>query len=341
VSENISQTLDSLEGSQKIRVEKQTVFTLKAYNDSLPGHVIEQELSVAVNPPPGRPAPVILDFRVEPATITAGQNVLITWQVSGVEEVSIEPIGDNLPPSGSASHIPAETLLYVLAASNGEESTHALRQITVNPIPPTPTPTPVPDAPTIELFTVSPAEPVQMGDEEVEIRLDWIVSGRTTNVVLSGGPLGRDGASQLNQEDSFTFFISEDAIFVLRAFNGDQVSIRTLEVRLEQAVSRVVPAPTDFFGQVVENDDPPPDNGYQLTWDYDAENMIIGFRLYRNSGSGFTMIAAEDQLSNTDREYFDPTDQECMSYYVVGVYLNAAGQWRETTPSEQWLTSCP
>jgi hypothetical protein len=341
VSENVSQTLDTLEGSQKIRVEKQTVFTLKAYNNSLPGQVIEQELSVAVNPPPGIPAPIILDFRVEPSTITAGQEVVVSWQVSGADEVSIEPIGDHLPPSGSVSHAPAETLLYVLAATNAGQSTHALRQITVNPIPPTPTPTPAPLAPTIELFTVSPARPVQVGTEEVEIRLDWVISGQTTNVVLTGGPLAREGVSQLRTEDSFTFFITEDAIFVLRAFNGDQQAIRTLEVRLEQALSNVVPPPSNLSGELEGNPNPPPDEGYLLTWDYDAENLIIGFRVYRNSGSGFTMIAAEDQLNIFARDYFDPNDDNCMTYYVVAVYLNASGQWRETAPSNQWQSSCP
>jgi hypothetical protein len=182
---------------------------------------------------------------------------------------------------------------------------------------------------------------MQVSDEEVEIRLDWVVSGRTTNITLTGGPLGREGASGLNPEDSFTLFIVDDAVFVLKAFNGDQQVLRTLEVRLKQAVSRVVPQAYNLFGQVVGNDNPPPDNGYLLTWDYDAENLIIGFRVYRNSGSGFTLIAAEDQLNSSAREYFDPSDDDCMAYYVVAVYLNASGQWRETTPSEQWLTSCP
>ncbi len=239
MSDIISQTLDSFEGSQKIRVEKQAVFTLKAYNNSLPGQVIEQVLDVAVNPPPGKPAPIILDFRVEPATITAGQNVTITWQVSGVDEVSIQPIGDHLPPSGAVSQSPAGTLLYVLAASNGEQSTNAMRQITVNPIPatPTPTPTPIPTstpaAPAIELFSASPSQPVQVSDEEVEVRLNWVVSGNTTNITLTGGPLGNDGLIQLNPQDSFTLLISDDAVFVLRAMNGDQQVLRTLEVRLQ------------------------------------------------------------------------------------------------------------
>jgi pSer/pThr/pTyr-binding forkhead associated (FHA) protein len=344
VSEVFSQTLDSLEGSQRIRLERQTVFTLKAYNNSLPGQVIEQVLDVAVNPPPGKPAPVILDFRVEPATITAGQNVTITWQVSNADEVSIQPIGDHLPPSGMVSQAPAGTLLYVLTASNGEQSTNALRQITVNPIPPTPTPLPTstplptPLAPTIELFIASPAQPVQVSDEEVEVRLDWVVSGTTTNITLTGGPLGNDGISQLGSQDSFTLMLTDDAVFVLRAMNGDQQVLRTLEVRLRHTVPL---PPYNLFGQVTANPNPPPDTGILLSWAHDADNTIIGFRLYRNSGIGFILIANEDQLNNLIQQYFDLTGGNCMSYYVVAVYQNTNGQRQETTSSNQWLSPCP
>jgi hypothetical protein len=341
VSENNTQELDSFEGSQKVRVERQTVFTLKAYNNSMPGQVVEHELSVAVNPPPGSIAPVIEDFRVEPSTITAGQSVTISWHVTGAEEVSIEPLGDNLPPSGTASDFPTQTLLYVLAASNGTLSTHALRQITVNPAPPTPTPVPPPQAPTIELFTVTPAEPAQVGNEPVQIRLDWVVAGTTTNITLTGGPLGSIGYSQLGSEASITLNISEDAIFVLRAYNGDQQALRTLEVRLSRPLTSVQSPPTNLDGQVVGNNNPPPDTGILLTWDYENDNLIVGFRVYRNTGSGFGLIAAEDQLNNSTRRYFDATDSTCMTYYVVAVYLNASGQFRETASSNQWETNCP
>jgi hypothetical protein len=284
---------------------------------------------------------VILDFNVEPSTVTAGQNVTITWQVSGADEVSIQPIGDHLPAAGLVNHVPAETSLYVLAASNGQQSTHALRQITVIPAPPTPVPTSLPSAPTIQLFSVSPAEPVQLSDEEVQIRLNWVVSGKTTDIILTGGPLGQNGYTQLAQEDSLTINIAEDSVFVLKALNGDQQAVRTLQVRLTHPVNPVIPPPHDLNGQVVANTNPPPDNGVLLTWRYDADNRIVGFRVYRNSGSGFTMIAAEDKLTNFTLEYFDPSAPTCLTYYVVGVYLNTNGQWQESTPSNQWATSCP
>jgi hypothetical protein len=235
-------------------------------------------------------------------------------------------------------------LLYVLAASNGQQSTNALRQVTVNPLPPTPTPiptpapTPAPLAPTIDLFTASPAQPVQISNEEVAVRLDWVVSGKTTNITLTGGPLDQDGFSQLDPQGSVTFMLSDDAIFVLRAFNGDQVALRTVEVRLRQAAP---PSAYNLFGQVVTNPSPPPDTGTQLTWAYDNQNAIIGFRLYRNSGSGFIAIALEDQLPGLVRQYLDLSGGNCMTYYVVAVYQDVNGQRQATTPSNQWQSTCP
>lgn len=343
VSDVFSQTLDNLEGSQRVRLEKQTIFTLKAYNNSLPGKVVEQVLDVAVNPPPGKPAPVIQDFRIEPATITAGQDVTITWQVSGADEVSIQPLGDHLPPSGTANQAPTDTTLYVLSASNGQQTSSALRQVTVNPAPPAPTPTPSPQAPTIDLFSVSPAQPVQVSNEDVPIRLNWVVSGQTTNITLTGGPLGNAGVTQLNPQDSLSLNINEDSVFVLRAMNGDQQVLRTLEVRLQRPGTGGggITAPYDLIGQVTSNPNPPPDNGIRLSWSYETGSTIFGFRVYRDNGSGFTQIAGVDQLSGSARQYFDPGSSNCVAYYVVAVFQDTNGQRQETAPSNQWGSACP
>jgi len=349
VSDVYSQTLETLVGSQKIRLERQTVFTLKAYSDSLPGQVIEQLLDVAINPPPEIPAPVILDFRVEPATILAGQPVTITWQVTGADQVSIQPLGGQLPPSGRVRETPSVTTIYTLSAVKGEQTSNALRQVTVNPLPPTPTPIPsptptsAPEAPVIELFTVLPARPVQVDGQEVEVRLDWVVSGPTTNITLTGGPLGSDGFTQLNPQDGVTLYLLQDAVFVLRAFNGSAQSLRTLEVRLQQSSAGSTTAPYNLVGQLIANPNPPPANGTLLTWNYDVQNAILGFRLYRNSGggSGFIAIAAEDQLTSSSRQFLDLDSDNCMSYYVVAVYQNASGQRLESPASGQWLSTCP
>ncbi|MGW8250081.1 MAG: hypothetical protein ACWGO1_05520, partial [Anaerolineales bacterium] len=159
-----------------------------------------------------------------------------------------------------------------------------------------------------------------------------------TNITLTGGPLGNEGYTLLNPQDSLTFMLSEDAVFVLRAINGNQQALRTVEVRLRHAVPQT---PYNLSGQVTANPNPPPDSGILLTWAYDNENAILGYRLYRNTGSGFSIIANEDQLGNLTQQYLDLTGGNCMTYYVVAVYQNASGQRQETNPSNQWNSTCP
>jgi hypothetical protein len=106
-------------------------------------------------------------------------------------------------------------------------------------------------------------------------------------------------------------------------------------------VGPAVPAPYNFYGEIRSNDDPPPDTGNLLSWDYDNEDDIRGFRIYRNDGSGFDQLVDEDELDNEDRDYFDADDEECMSYYVVAVYLNDSGSLQESNASNQWTSSCP
>jgi hypothetical protein len=144
--------------------------------------------------------------------------------------------------------------------------------------------------------------------------------------------LDKNGYSQLDPQDSVTFMISTDAVFVLRAFNGDQQVLRTVEVRLRHAVPV---SPYNLIGQVVAG------SGTMLTWAYDVPSAIVGFRVYRNSGSGYVLIAAEDQLNNSVRQYLDLSAGNCMTYYVVAVYQNTSGQWLETTSSNQWQSTCP
>jgi hypothetical protein len=125
--------------------------------------------------------------------------------------------------------------------------------------------------------------------------------------------------------------------------NGNQQVLRTLEVRLQKSTPAVLaaPLPYNLFGETQANPSPPPDTGMMLNWSHDGGNTVLGFRIYRNSGSGFILIAAEDQLNNLARQYFDLSASSCMTYYVVAVYQNANGQFRETNPSNYWPSPCP
>jgi serine/threonine protein kinase len=110
------------------------------------------------------PAPVVVTFSVNPATITEGEAITIEWEVTGADQVSIEPIGANLPLAQSLVQWPQKTTFYVLNASNGlAKIDPVFQQVIVKPAPaattpPLPTPTPpLPTAaPLLETTTATP-----------------------------------------------------------------------------------------------------------------------------------------------------------------------------------------
>jgi hypothetical protein len=98
-----------------------------------------------------------------------------------------------------------------------------------------------------------------------------------------------------------------------------------------------LPPPYNLSGQEVTT----PFTGTLLSWAYDNENAIIGFRLFRNTGSGFAILANEDQLNNLVRQYLDLGHIACAKYYSTAVYSNASGQPLETVASNQFSINCP
>ena len=146
-TDGIEETLGSPVGSREIRPEGNTLYTLRAINNSLENRPVEQPVEIVITTPVPTPVPqpIIEQFMVQPEVIMEGQDINLTWVVTGVESVSIEPISADLPPNGAISHSPQETTLYVLTASSGGETARAMRQVTVNEAPtPTPTLTPGP-----------------------------------------------------------------------------------------------------------------------------------------------------------------------------------------------------
>lgn len=198
-TEGLEETLGNPVGSREIRPESNTLYTLRAVNNSLEDRPIEQAVEILVTTPVPTPVPqpVIEQFVVEPEVITVGQSINLTWVVTGVESVSIQPIGADLPPSGAISHSPQETTLYVLTASGGEEGVRAMRQVTVYAAPtPTPTPTPGPSYGITKYegisycgytefrFNVKDERGVGKRDVAIHIWTDWGFDATVTTDVL-------------------------------------------------------------------------------------------------------------------------------------------------------------
>ena len=71
-------------------------------------------------------APRIDSFNATPSVVAPGGEVLLQWETSGAEQVSIEPLGQDLPPDGERRVRVQSDQFYTLTASNmaGQISTN-------------------------------------------------------------------------------------------------------------------------------------------------------------------------------------------------------------------------
>jgi peptidoglycan-associated lipoprotein len=84
----------------------------------------------AAPPPVATPAP-IAQLTANPAVISAGDQVQLTWKTTDATSVSIDGIGD-VPTSGVRSVTPTQSTTYHLVARGDGGSTDASARVTVN-----------------------------------------------------------------------------------------------------------------------------------------------------------------------------------------------------------------
>jgi hypothetical protein len=224
---------------------------------------VDKSLEIKASVPTATPLPppIIERFDVQPLVITMGQSVKIDWQVSGVQKVSIAPIPEALPSSGSLGHTPSQSpQRYTLTASNGQTETILYREVIVNPAP---TATSAPLPPKIEYFTASPDTVVVGSSDASNIQLTWSVLGDYTNIEISGPDFGK--VSGLDRASSLTVGVSKNTVFVLTAYNQDQTATQMVSIKVVEPSPTPPPSPTpsptplppiiEFFG-VSDNSTP-------------------------------------------------------------------------------------
>jgi hypothetical protein len=84
--------------------------------------------------PTGLAKPTIASFTVSPGSIDAGQQTTLSWDVSGVTGVTIQPDIGTAGPSGSLQLSPPATTTYTLTASNEGGTVTASATLTVTPV---------------------------------------------------------------------------------------------------------------------------------------------------------------------------------------------------------------
>ena len=173
--------------------------------------------------PTPTPEPTVREFVVSPTEITQGESVTIKWEVEGVKSVSIRPgVQKDAPPKGSVEVRPEETTVYELVLPNGDVRK---QQVKVNPAP---------GAPTIKYFRVKPQQQVKGG----EVELSWEIGGKVTRVEISAN---FKTVSDLPSKGTIAVTADKTTLFVLKAYNGDRVSTKSVELQV------VSPSPTPTF----------------------------------------------------------------------------------------------
>jgi hypothetical protein len=89
----------------------------------------------------------------------------------------------------------------------------------------------------IEFLGVTPEEVVRVEDDrddednEIKAQINWVVTGDTTNVELTGGPPGFEKLSNLARVGEATIKVRDTTVFILTAYNGDAKVVKTAQIK--------------------------------------------------------------------------------------------------------------
>jgi polar amino acid transport system substrate-binding protein len=185
------------QGTRSVCPQRMTVYNLRVVK--FDNTVEVRQVTIFVNPVPN--APVIAQFIANPQQVTAGQCLIVQWDVQGettritITANEIFTLWDGAPQRGSVQDCPANTNLvtYNLRAEGPGGTNQAQQYVTVfDSATATPAPTQPPAAPIINAFSVSPAQ-IQVGQC---VLINWSASGGTSFVRLI-----RNGAMVLDNAD--------------------------------------------------------------------------------------------------------------------------------------------
>jgi len=162
--------------------------------------------------------PIISSFTASPSTVAQGSSSTLAWSVSGATSLSLDNGIGTVTGTTSRTVTPANTLTYVLTATNAGGS--ITRNVTVNVVGP----------PTISSFYASPAS-IYQGDGST---LAWSVIGATDMSLDNGiGTVTGSSSRTVNPSSSTTYILT-----ATNSLNGVSVS------RSASSTITVSPRPT-------------------------------------------------------------------------------------------------
>jgi hypothetical protein len=258
--EGVTESLkpEEFSGQRIVAIKNNTLVVLQAKNAS--GTVERSTYIVAL-----KPSAKLVNFDVTPQTVTKGDPVTISWEVTGngVQSVMISPFTDPLPNTGKLTFFPDASMEFVLTVkSRGDQQLQPeLRSVGVLSAP---------AAPKINIFNVIPNKLTIPGNVEVS----WSVTGATTDIVLTS--LDGEIAHGLPAQGFRSVPITKTTSLILTAYNG----------KLSDAQSKDVEYSTLKPVQVVITN-VTPNTGLLL-----GDKVLVQFTVSPLDGSGHATTAA-------------------------------------------------
>jgi hypothetical protein len=152
-----------------------------------------------------------LQFVASPATIDAGGQSKLCWQVTGATSVDITSVGTGLGANDCATVSPSASITYTLTARNAAGMIQANASVTVGAVK-------------ILSFTSDPLTSLAAGAPVV---LSWTTQG-ATSVVLTGNGVP---ATTLSPNGSFTVAPITNSTYTLTAYGpGGQIVTSVISV---------------------------------------------------------------------------------------------------------------
>jgi hypothetical protein len=175
-----------------------------------------------------------VEFLQPDRELDKGEQVLLEWDVEGVDTVNIAPFTETLPAKGKQPFFPQESMNFVLTAKSGELERLFMLPVKVFDGEP-------PQAPKIEFFKATPLKAVG----PVDVQFAWSVSGNWTRVQIATE--GAVVADYLNPQGFRTVRVLKSTTYILTAWNGELSSAAPVEITIDPTLIPVELFVTSVF----------------------------------------------------------------------------------------------
>jgi len=168
-----------------------------------------------------------VEFLIPGRELAKGEQVMLEWEVDGVDNVKIAPFTETLPSKGRQPFFPQESMNFVMTAKSGElEQIFMLPVVVFDGVPPT--------TPKVDFFKAVPTKMVGAGD----VQFSWSVSGEWTHIQLAKGVDNGEEvvADWINPQGFKTLKVDKSTTFLLKAWNGSLSTASPVDITVDPSL---------------------------------------------------------------------------------------------------------